>query len=319
MPPPPPNGKVFAQRAGAITSALEGVADAVFVSAPNVVEPVVRLGSSAASGRLLSGMPGSERWPPACTDVGAAPPRAASGDCHVARLSDKHGQALASSAPRRRLVCGAGPQLADHHAEEHACGSRAVRPGPDQRAPSSTFAATGNGRTRSLRGLHLAVEFGGDLAEGYRAWFLQRAAPEAEEAAYARSLELLHNTNRRKGPFAGVLGFSQGATMAGLMCTAAVSASLDIRPLVSVLCSGRVSQAPHLQPAYRSGLLHGVRSLHVIGLQDQVVFPEHSLELFGYFQEASRGLTKKVEHDGGHTLPFRKDIVDWLHDSLGGC
>eukprot|EP00850_Spirogloea_muscicola_P007106 SM000035S13086 [mRNA] locus=s35:322173:323766:- [translate_table: standard] len=304
-----------------ITAAAAAAAAAVFVSAPNVVEPVVRLGSSAASGRLLAGMPGRERWPPACIDIGAAPSRAVSGDCHAVKLSDsdKLGQALASSAPRRRIACGAGPQLADHHAEDRACGSRAVQSGADHRVPSSTVAATGNGLTRSLRGLHLAVEFGGDLAEGYRAWFLQRAALEAEEAAYARSLELLHSTNRRKGPFAGVLGFSQGATMAGLMCTAAVSASLDIRPLVSVLCSGRVSQSPHLQPAYRSGLLHGVRSLHVIGLQDQVVFPEHSLELFGYFREASRGLTKKVEHDGGHTLPFREEIVDWLQDSLRTC
>eukprot|EP00928_Gymnodinium_smaydae_P042650 TRINITY_DN28688_c0_g1_i1.p1 TRINITY_DN28688_c0_g1~~TRINITY_DN28688_c0_g1_i1.p1 ORF type:complete len:214 (+),score=34.89 TRINITY_DN28688_c0_g1_i1:90-731(+) len=103
---------------------------------------------------------------------------------------------------------------------------------------------------------------------------------------------------RERGPFDGVLGFSQGACLAGLLCALQQrrqrDASLDFR--FAIMCCGfasRDSQHAHLY----EGPIH-VPSLHIIGSRDWFFLRIMASNLASCFCGAVVSY-----HDGGHDLP----------------
>lgn len=105
---------------------------------------------------------------------------------------------------------------------------------------------------------------------------------------------------KREGPFDGVFGFSQGATLAGLLVALNAAPTFGF----AILVGGFASADPEHVPIYRAGACH-VPSLHIIGLSDGVVPPERSRALADSFHEPWI-----LEHAGGHVVPDSVEVRD---------
>eukprot|EP00897_Mesotaenium_endlicherianum_P001796 jgi/Mesen1/1644/ME000135S00631 len=150
-------------------------------------------------------------------------------------------------------------------------------------------------RLTARAAIPLGGEGGASGSEEFRAWFLVRAAGARErEEAWLRSLEHVQAFIQQQGPFAGVLGFSQGATLAALLCTNSMAAGMQLHPRAALLCAGQVSTSHPDSEALASGIVDGVQSLHVIGRGDQVTPPGRSRELLQVFERARPGTTSEV-------------------------
>lgn len=121
---------------------------------------------------------------------------------------------------------------------------------------------------------------------------------------YQESLELLkdvlHQHSDTDGQnFSGVLGFSQGAALAGLLCTKEVSEYLDWKPKVAIFCSGYHHPGDHQ-------LLKDLKSLHLYGKNDHVVTADKSKQLSQLFSIKSDGETEVHSHTQGHIVPTKE-------------
>ncbi|KAM5273089.1 esterase OVCA2 [Ctenodactylus gundi] len=138
-------------------------------------------------------------------------------------------------------------------------------------------------------------------------WFSEQEADvfsALEEPAVCRGLEQALETVARAlhelGPFDGLLGFSQGAALAALVC--ALGHAGDLRfPLLRflILVSGFCPRGlPRLlpEPVLQSPL--SLPSLHVFGDTDRVIPSEESVRLASRFSGAIT-----VTHPGGHFIP----------------
>jgi len=65
----------------------------------------------------------------------------------------------------------------------------------------------------------------------YRSWWIDGCT------GWQETLESLYSKIHTEGPFQGVLGFSQGATTAGLLCTKKIARDMSFYP--------RVGKVPH--------------------------------------------------------------------------
>eukprot|EP00850_Spirogloea_muscicola_P019029 SM000182S03919 [mRNA] locus=s182:57282:60712:+ [translate_table: standard] len=142
----------------------------------------------------------------------------------------------------------------------------------------------------------------------------------AQTNSWATSMAALQRELTDRGPYDGLLGFSQGAAVATLMAAAVHSSQPRDETEVPlfrfvILCSGYLPP-PLLAPA--SALTAGrVRcpSLHIFGASggDKHVAAAESLALVEYFASESRTV---VAHDCGHIIPAGKDFVDQYADFL---
>ena len=150
-----------------------------------------------------------------------------------------------------------------------------------------------------------------DAGEGRgnpRGWW--NAAEVAERPAVSKtyvgleeSLALARQTLQEHGPFDGLLGFSQGATLGALLCLAPSSPPLP--PLrFAVLVSGFMPRDPALEP-----LRVPLPSLHVMGEHDQLVAAASSRRLSDCFAGATIH-----SHEGGHLVPSSADFRALLKD-----
>jgi len=96
----------------------------------------------------------------------------------------------------------------------------------------------------------------------------------------------------------GVLGFSQGASLASLLCTEQGMEAVQWSPRFAVLITGRPTE---LQPLWYTNVDQGIQSLHVWGLQDKVISPGRSEELSQQFNSP-----QIVTHQRGHVIPADK-------------
>jgi acetyl esterase/lipase len=111
-----------------------------------------------------------------------------------------------------------------------------------------------------------------------------------------------------EGPFDGVLGFSQGAALTGLLVGLR---SPDGKPTVdkplafdfAVMVGGFASVDPDLSRLYESEGSYALPSLHVIGRSDFVVPSQDSRALAARFRDPLI-----LEHDGGHVIPSAPDL-----------
>ncbi|XP_020024709.2 esterase OVCA2 [Castor canadensis] len=136
-------------------------------------------------------------------------------------------------------------------------------------------------------------------------WFSEQQADvfsALEEPAVCRGLEEALRTVAqaldKQGPFDGLLGFSQGAALAALVC--ALGQAGDPRfplPRFIILVSGFCPRGPSLkEPILQSPLL--LPSLHVFGDTDGVIPSQESMQLASQFPGAIT-----LTHSGGHFIP----------------
>jgi len=134
---------------------------------------------------------------------------------------------------------------------------------------------------------------------GAFAWWLASQDYKSYEG-WTGTLEYVENIFRTKGPFCGVLGFSQGATLCGIL--AAIQQVHPESPIhfnFAVLFAGFKARAENLQYLFDNGKLK-TPAFQVIGERD----PYRS------GSEAYWGIWENFEvltFDGGHLIP--KDEV----------
>lgn len=103
----------------------------------------------------------------------------------------------------------------------------------------------------------------------------------------------------------GVLGFSQGAVIASLLCSLRDNEETpELKSLkFALLFSGAKSRAKAHQPLFENSIK--VPSLHVMGMNDEMVPFVLSEKLSDCFDDS---VTAKVQHtfQGGHLIPSDK-------------
>lgn len=133
------------------------------------------------------------------------------------------------------------------------------------------------------------------------------------------SISYLHNFVVENGPFVGVLGFSQGAGVAGYLMTD-FNGLLDLTeeqqpPLHFFMSfSGFRFQPECYQKQYDDHPIT-VPSLHVQGELDTVTEP---FKVEGLYNSCAPETRTYLKHPGGHYVPnsrgFAKKIVQWLQE-----
>ncbi|XP_075417327.1 esterase OVCA2 [Tenrec ecaudatus] len=135
-------------------------------------------------------------------------------------------------------------------------------------------------------------------------WFSEAAAvfSALEEPTVCRgleeALETVAQAVAQQGPFDGLLGFSQGAALAALVC--ALGQAGDARfplPRFIILISGFCPRGRGLKEHILRAPM-SVPSLHVFGDTDRVIPSHESVQLASQFPGAIT-----LNHSGGHFIP----------------
>ncbi|ORZ32054.1 hypothetical protein BCR44DRAFT_1515664 [Catenaria anguillulae PL171] len=137
-----------------------------------------------------------------------------------------------------------------------------------------------------------------------RAWWNPAVDPVTGDKIYVganATLAYLDQVFAELGPFDGVLGFSQGATVVGLL-----GAMRDRYPHEFAICiAGLPSRATAHKQWMRDGIVSGaqVKSLHIYGEQDRHLGPPEVME--GNTRELAKIYESAdiVSHPGGHFTP----------------
>ena len=116
------------------------------------------------------------------------------------------------------------------------------------------------------------------------------------EDGHQQSVDLIRKTCKEQGPFDGILGFSQGATMVAHICALAQN-DTDFSFKFAIICAGFKSRSS-LHEKFNSEGEITMPSLHVFGDTDQVIAKEMSLGLVKCFSDATL-----LNHGGGHFIP----------------
>ncbi|KAJ6632645.1 Esterase [Pseudolycoriella hygida] len=112
---------------------------------------------------------------------------------------------------------------------------------------------------------------------------------------FEESLRLVEKT-WKEDEYHGLLGFSQGACFAGLLCSLSERGMTCIKPQFVILSSGfKSGSLAHLN-YYEDKIT--IPSLHIFGETDNVIPNEMSEELSDIFQDP-----KILKHSGGHYFP----------------
>uniref|UniRef100_A0A8D2IU77 Esterase OVCA2 n=2 Tax=Varanus komodoensis TaxID=61221 RepID=A0A8D2IU77_VARKO len=135
-----------------------------------------------------------------------------------------------------------------------------------------------------------------------------------EEASSCRGLEEslsgVAQAFVEHGPVDGLLGFSQGAALAGIICALKQQGDARFPFDFAILIAGFKSRAV-CHCGYYQGPI-AVPSLHVLGETDQVIPAEMSRELASHFVEPVI-----LTHPGGHFIPVstpqKKAYLEFLN------
>ena len=144
-----------------------------------------------------------------------------------------------------------------------------------------------------------------------------------------RSLEFVEEVWRTKGPFDGIVGFSQGATFTGLL---AATGKVEGRgPFVprdagdpgafAILISGmqaRTEEAKRLYTEASGEMGMDIATLHIVGETDRAIPPAMSDRASQMFVEERRAV---IRHGRGHVVPRLdgdnlKSVRSWLQEQL---
>lgn len=163
-----------------------------------------------------------------------------------------------------------------------------------------------------LRGPHkvpMKSNFGIDepeTEEVYGWWFntedhiFKATVPSDLAVGFEDSVALVEKTFRESGPFDGILGFSQGAAFATILCFMQQRNLLPIKFDFAIIISGFKSLCtPHA--SYYNGKIN-IPSLHIYGTSDQVIPTEMAEEVSEMFVRKTN-----ATHEGGHYIPSKKE------------
>ena len=147
----------------------------------------------------------------------------------------------------------------------------------------------------------LAVREGDDLPT--RVWFLRDEERRIDAASLEQSLMLLETLWRQR-EYAGIIGFSQGGSLAAILASKPV-----LFPGLSFVIVAGAPDIPDLR------IPSSVRSMHLIGSRDEAVTSASSLALSQRFTDPV-----VIDHELGHVIPSRAEFlrmyVDFVERSL---
>lgn len=130
-----------------------------------------------------------------------------------------------------------------------------------------------------------------------------------------KAFDSVRDAIEKDGPFDGVMGFSQGAAMAGVLCSQ-IHNLHEKQPPVKygvLFCGFRIAPEEY-QKFFEPPI--ATNTLHVLGSLDTVVSEERSLGLWNACDEKTRTM---IKHPGGHFVPnsknFVTDIIGWLENA----
>jgi len=164
--------------------------------------------------------------------------------------------------------------------------------------------------------------------DDYGWWFSQENSTyDAHQVSrccdgYAESLALVEEALRTEGPFHGVLAFSQGAALGGLLCLLQERDRLSSSFSFCILVAGFISRCTDHTDLFESLAAEGKKvnlpTLHVFGSSDKVIEGSMSEELLNHFNNS-----KVLRHEGGHFVPTagpaKQHWIDFLQDMQQLC
>lgn len=159
-----------------------------------------------------------------------------------------------------------------------------------------------------------------DSEDGGRAWWFSSGDRDYFSArdtslcsrGFDESVAAVRQLIAASGPFGGVVGFSQGAAFASLLCTLQQNGAEDFGFKFAVLISGFRTTATSLQ--HLCSVRLRLPSLHIFGTTDAVISSEMSEELARQFD-----CVTIVKHDGGHYVPVNAEVRQKCTDLLNSA
>ncbi|KAK3925363.1 Esterase OVCA2 [Frankliniella fusca] len=145
----------------------------------------------------------------------------------------------------------------------------------------------------------------GDIFSGPRhAWWFTNEemktydSKEFESKCYGfeESVDRVDEYLQERGPFDGILGFSQGACFLSLLCCLQQQGKLKGTFKFAIFASGYLSRCVAHQNLYNETL--SLPTLHVFGESDTVIPEEMSKALVDFCEEK-----QIILHPGGHYMP----------------
>ncbi|CAI5736487.1 unnamed protein product [Hyaloperonospora brassicae] len=194
-----------------------------------------------------------------------------------------------------------------------------TRPGRRlSKRPSELFAASSQ-RAHVRRKEQTKTTETKKMETEYRAWRRPLGSnEEVDPSRLARDWDVLVGFLREQideiGDVDGVLGFSQGASLAAWMCSERARAELQWSPKVAVLIGSYVGSPPL---SLDSGVISDISSLHIFGSNDGVVPPAKSQQVVDIFKQHTT-LGNRVRtsmHAQGHVIP-KCDVSKQLFESF---
>ncbi len=191
-----------------------------------------------------------------------------------------------------------------------------------------------------IEGTQALVEFvyldAPSLASGDFGWWHARSTATSRDAGvsptrkryegWERTFECVAETFAVLGPFDGVFGFSQGASLTSLLVglRAPDGNPTEAKPLAfgfAVMVGGFLGADPVLALQYANRLCYDLPSAHVIGLGDGIVPAPLSHALAAVFEKPLI-----LQHDGGHVVAaapetrggFRSFLEEMLRRKASG-
>ncbi|XP_057658889.1 esterase AGAP003155 isoform X2 [Diorhabda carinulata] len=142
-----------------------------------------------------------------------------------------------------------------------------------------------------------------DIGQKQYGWFFNRddltfrgIRKGGPAIGFEESVKFIEDVFEKEGPFDGILGFSQGACFAGLLCDLQQRGLTKFTFSFAVLASGfKSGSLPHLK-YYIDRIT--IPTLHIFGENDQIIPTEMSEALSNCFEDPVI-----VKHPGGHYLP----------------
>ncbi|XP_061752746.1 esterase OVCA2 isoform X2 [Nerophis ophidion] len=163
---------------------------------------------------------------------------------------------------------------------------------------------------------HVGSNAGGD--QDSRGWWFSdpesgtfSAQQQCEESSgLEESVAAVREAVKLRGPFDGILGFSQGAALVAILCALQEQhAEPDFGFRFAILVAAFRSACAEHQRFYSAPVR--MPSLHVFGLEDRVIPDSMSRELLPCFLDP-----QVLTHPGGHFVPaasaHRKTYQDFL-------
>ncbi|TMW69266.1 hypothetical protein Poli38472_001422 [Pythium oligandrum] len=128
-------------------------------------------------------------------------------------------------------------------------------------------------------------------------------------------MAFLHETLAEVGDVDGVMGFSQGATLASWMCSAQARVELQWSPRLAILIGSYLGPT---QYDLTSGILDDVTSLHMFGSNDHVISAAKSqkvVDLFKSGQVHDQQVLTSI-HNQGHVIPKSDEVLSLFQTFL---